>query len=118
LLATLHLRSLPIDRRSISLLQDTLGWTLGPLLFAFYFIWFWMNGGTVGQRIFGLTVVSSDGGRPIFPQALRRLLALVVVQVVSLSVIGFGAFMVYRLLGRPFWIDTVSRTQVVSTRQA
>jgi uncharacterized RDD family membrane protein YckC len=106
------IRSMVLDTATRSTLQNTLGWSLGSLMYAAYFITLWMSGGTVGQRILGLKLVSANG-TPSFAQSLSRLIALVVVQVVIFSVIGFLVFVYNRSRERPYWHDTVSRTTVI-----
>lgn len=109
------LQMLVTDRKTLSSVQNVLGWAIGVPLYASYFIGLWMRGGTVGQRLLGLAVVGSDG--PItFRQALSRLIALVVVQSFLLAPVVLIVFLIYRLLGRPFWHDTVSGTRVTPRR--
>lgn len=98
--------------KTLSPLQDALVTSIGGLLLASYFIGLWMNGGTIGQRMLGLSVVGSHG-LITFRQAVSRLIALVVVQIVVLGFpFAFVFFTVNRLRSRPFWHDTVSGTRV------
>ena len=113
LLGDAALRLLVKDWGTLSLLQNTLGWTIGLLGFVSYFIGLWIKGGTVGQRMLGLAVVGVLG-TPTVAQAASRLVALVVTQIVVLGIpFAFVFFIANRLRSRPFWHDTVSGTRVI-----
>lgn len=80
---------------------------------ALYLLVSWTRGATLGMNALGLRVVDSDGRSLTWRAATQRLVALTVVQVTLFLVVPLVLFVIFRIFRRPYWIDRVTRTNVI-----